>query len=116
VRAAVPGDQLALLPERAEQRLQPVPRRGVRGLDPGEDRADPAQVRLDHRLEQVVLGLEVVVHVAERDARGRRDVRQGGLLRALLVDPLARGGDQPVPLARRPGLGVRARTSDRAKI
>ena len=109
MRAAVPGDQLALLPERAEQRLQPVPRRGVRGLDPGEDRADLAQVRLDHRLEDGVLGLEVVVDVAERDVRGRRDVRERGLLDALLVDPLAGGGDQPLPLAGRFGLGAGGR-------
>jgi hypothetical protein len=107
VRAAVPGDQFALLTEGAEQRLQPVAGRGVRGLDSREDRADLAQVRLDDRLDDGVLGLEVVVDVAEGDAGGRRDVSERRLLDARLVDPLAGGGDQPLPLAERPGLGVR---------
>jgi hypothetical protein len=106
VRAAVPGDQLALVRQGAEQRLQPVSRLGVRCLHAGEDGGDLAQVRLDDRLDDGVLGLEVVVDVAERDVRGRRDVRERGLLDTRLVDPLGRGGDQPLPLAGRPGLGV----------
>ena len=90
---------LALLRERREQCLQPGARAVVRRLDPGEHRPGLAQVRFDDRLDQVVLGLEVVVDVAERYAGRGRDVRERGPLDATGVEHLARGVDQPLPLA-----------------
>jgi hypothetical protein len=58
-------------------------------------------VRLNHRADDVVFGLEVVVDIAERHAGRLRDVRQRRGLDALLVHHLAGGGDQPRPLAGR---------------
>ena len=91
-------DQLRLLRERREQRLQPVARAVVRRLDPGEHRPGLAQVRFDDRPDEVVLGLEVVVDVAERYAGRGRDVRERGPLDPVGVEHLARGVDQPLPL------------------
>jgi hypothetical protein len=71
VRATVSGDQLALPGERTEQRLEPLARRFMGGLDSREHRAGLGQVSLDHGLDEVVLGLEVVVDVAERHLRDR---------------------------------------------
>lgn len=57
------------------------------------------------RLDKLVLGLEVVVDVADRDVGGAGDVAQRRLLDALLVEDLGGGGYQPLALAG--GLGPR---------
>ncbi|GHI01967.1 hypothetical protein Scel_02880 [Streptomyces cellostaticus] len=56
-------------------------------------------------LDQLVLGLEVVVDVAEGDVAGPGDVREGGLLHALLMEDLDGGCDQAFTLAAPAGAG-----------
>ena len=53
----------------------------------------------DRRLDELVLGLEVVVDVADRDVGRPRDVGDGCGLDALLMEQLARAGDQTVAFA-----------------
>jgi hypothetical protein len=61
---------------------------------------DLLYVRLHDRGDDVVLRFEVVVHVAQRHVCRLRDVRQGGAIDTLAIHELARGGYQPLPLAR----------------
>ena len=97
-RAAVAGGQLALVGELAEQRLQPGLRRSV-ALERVEHCVDVLRVAVDRRLDELVLGLEVVVDVADRDVGRLGDVGDRCLLDALLMDQRARAGDQTVAFA-----------------
>jgi hypothetical protein len=51
--------------------------------------------------DQLVLGLAVVVDIADRDLGRLRDFRDRRLLDALLVDRLARAGHESLALPRR---------------
>ncbi len=57
-------------------------------------------VRLDGRLDELVLRLEVVVDVAHGDVGRARDVGQGRLLDPLLVQHTHGGAREPFPLPR----------------
>jgi hypothetical protein len=98
-RAAKLRDQAALGGHRGEQRLQPLARRRMAGLDRGELRGYLLGAGVDHGGHDVALRLEVVVHVAHGDAGGLRDVRDGRGLHAVGVEHRDRGGDQPLALA-----------------
>ena len=84
----------------ADQRLQPR-LRGAVALERVEQRVDVAHVAVDRRLDELVLGLEVVVDVADRDVGRPRDVGDRRLLDALLMDHLARARDEALALALR---------------
>jgi hypothetical protein len=56
-------------------------------------------VRVDRRLDQLVLGLEVVVHVSDRNVGRQRDVGEGRAFDPLLVQHPAGGGHQALTLA-----------------
>jgi hypothetical protein len=56
-------------------------------------------VRLDCRLDQLVLGLEVVVHVSDRNVGRQRDVGERRPFYPLLIQDPAGGGHQALPLA-----------------
>lgn len=62
----------------------------------------------DHRIQDLVLGAEVIVEIATRDADGRRDVGKAGRRVTLPVEQIVcRGGDG---LARfRAPIGIRCR-------
>ena len=98
-RAAVLGGQLALVHQGADEPLQPGPRRAA-PVQAGEHGPQLAGVRVDRRLDQLILGLEVVVHVPDRNAGGQRDVGERGPLDPLLPEHLAGRGHQPFALAR----------------
>ena len=66
----------------------------------GESGLDVLDVRLDDGSYELVLGLEVVVDVPDRDVGRRRDVSERGPLDTLLIEQLRRGGDEPLPLGR----------------
>ena len=100
MRAAVLGDDLALGGVTPDEGLQPALRGAVTRVDEREGRLGLLDVGLDDRRDDVVFGLEVVVDVARRHVRGLRDVRQRCPFNALLVQELACGGDQPLPLPR----------------
>jgi hypothetical protein len=60
--------------------------------------AEGLLIVLNDRGHQRVLGLEVVVHVAERDVGGGGDVGQSRPLHAVLVEDPPRGRDQALAL------------------
>jgi hypothetical protein len=49
--------------------------------------------------DDVIFGLEVVIHVAGRYFGPARELGQGGAFDAVFVEQLAGGGQQPIPLA-----------------
>jgi len=59
-----------------------------------------AGVGLDDSLHEVVFGLEVVIHVPDRDVGDLSDVGERRPLNALLVQNETRRLDEPVALAR----------------
>ena len=64
-----------------------------------ERRPDVASMTVDRCGDELVLGLEVVVDVADRHLSGVGDVGQRRGLDALLVENLACARDQPLPLS-----------------
>ena len=60
---------------------------------------DVVRVAGDRRLDELVLGLEVVVDVADRNVGRSRDLGDRRLLDALMMDHLARAGDQTFAFA-----------------
>ena len=60
---------------------------------------DVVRVAGDRRLDELVLGLEVVIDVANRDIGRPRNVGDRCRLDALLMDQLARAGDQTFAFA-----------------
>jgi hypothetical protein len=103
-RAAVAGGQLALVGERAKQALEPGLRRTA-ALERVEHCADVVRVAGNRRLDELVLGLEVVLDVADRHVGRPRDVRNRCRLDALLMEQLARAGDQTVAFSLVPPCG-----------
>ena len=63
-----------------------------------EQRLDAPVAVLDDTSDEIVLGLEVVVHVAQRDAGSIGNLRQRRR-HTLPVHQVARAGDKPFPLA-----------------
>ena len=57
-------------------------------------------VRGDRRLYQLVLGLEVVIHIPDRNAGRQCDVGERRPLDPLFVQHLTGGGHEPLALAR----------------
>jgi hypothetical protein len=97
-RAAVVGDQFAHVAPVPGERLEP---RGWASplVEGGEHRLDAPVAVFDDTPDEIVLGLEVVVHVAQRDAGCVGDVRQGGRRDALSVHEVACARDKPLSLA-----------------
>ena len=54
---------------------------------------------VDHRAEQIVLGLEVVVHVTERHAGRLRDIGERGGLHSMAVQEIGGTGGEARALA-----------------
>ena len=97
-RAAGLADQIALAGPLPDDPLQP----GLRGAAPvqrRERRPEAVAVRVDRGLDQLVLGLEVVVDVPHRHAGRLGDVGEGCPLDSLLMQHKAGSGDQPLALA-----------------
>jgi hypothetical protein len=74
----------------------------VTAADRRERRPGLLDVGLDDGRDDVVLGLEVVVDVADRHVRRLRDVGQRRLLDAVAVEQLGSRRDQALPLPRCP--------------
>ena len=87
--------QLALGGELADERLQPRLGAAV-ALERLEQRPHLVRVALDRGVHEIVLGLEVVVDVADGHVSGSGDVGDRRLLDPLLVDHLARAGHEPL--------------------
>ena len=100
-RAAVVGDRRARLRQHRHQRLEPGLGATVAALQGRRRGPDFLGACLDDGGHDVVFGLEVVVHVAQRHLGCLGDVRKGGGRYALAVEQVACGGDQSLPLARR---------------
>jgi hypothetical protein len=93
-RAAVALDVGAVGDEDADEAADAV--RGLASLQlPAlQHRPRAGETRLDHRVEDLVLGPEVVVEVAARDLHRGGDVRERGVLVALAVEqPVGRLDD-----------------------
>jgi len=91
------GDDVALLAERPEHRLQPSAR-GAMPLGASKHLAHGISVRLERRFNQLILGLEVVVDVPQRNIRPRRDIGERRAIDPLLVEHGLRALDQSLPL------------------
>ena len=92
------GGELALGGEFADQRLEPRLRRAV-ALECAKQRLDVLDVAANRRLDELILCLEVVVDVADRDVGFPGDVGDRRLLDSLLVDDRARPRDQALAFA-----------------
>lgn len=57
-------------------------------------------MRIDRRLDQLILGLEVVVDVADGHLGRLRDIGDGGLFHATFVEDPNGGVHQTLPLPR----------------
>ena len=97
MRAAVARGEIALLDEHAHERLEAGLGSAVT-IERCERPLDVLCVGVDRRSDELVLGLEVVVDVADRDVGCSGDVRERRPLDALLVQNPARGGDEPLAL------------------
>ena len=88
----------------SDERLEPA--FGVRRRSSDRDRVvDVLHMGVDDGADELVLGLEVVVDVAQRARRRVGDVGERRLLDALLVDQASRPATSR---SRFPGLGARA--------
>src|SRR5262249_3401428 len=103
--AAVATYELALFGQHANERLQPRLRRPML-LERGQPVLDLVGVRGDHGLNEVVLGLEVVVDVADGDIRCVCDVGEGRAFHALRMERLTGAVDQALTLAAGPRRSV----------
>jgi hypothetical protein len=65
----------------------------------GEHGLDVVGVGVDHGLDELILGLEVVVDVPDRHVGGRGDVRERAGLHALLAEDAAGSVDEALALA-----------------
>jgi hypothetical protein len=91
------------LRDRVEQRLQPRTRVGMRRFQHRRALEEFVAQPLRHRVEQLVLGPEVVVDVAQRHARLAGDVRQGRVPEPLAMDEAPARLEKPLALVARLG-------------
>jgi predicted DCC family thiol-disulfide oxidoreductase YuxK len=98
LRTAGGGDEVSLIREHPDVGPQPRPWRPVL-VELREGARHRLLVRADRGGDQFILGLEVVVDVADRNISGSCDVRQRRRLDALTVQHLPCGNGQTLALA-----------------
>jgi len=97
-RAAVTRDYLAHIGPVSDERLQPCPRRAV-ALERLDQHRGLRLVAGDDGADELVLGLEVVVDVPERDVGAFGDLGEGRAVDALFMEQRPGALDEPIPLA-----------------
>lgn len=84
-RTPVLGELFALLRHSRDENLQPTFGTAVSSLQRGRRGLDGSEVCVDHRSDDVVHRLEVVVHVSGRNTRNLGDLREGGAFDSVAV-------------------------------